>query len=147
MAMKVTVNWGLLQAIPAGLVIAAGAYGIYNVDWGFSRGEITDYALQCTAYDSTGQRCVGSYFQSAVTVYTVHKSEQYVISQVQGQPPSRLTKCAIVDRGNWKCNGESGADWDVVSYADGQLVTPPAGMRAPYYRHVSRVEWLEAQSR
>src|SRR5438552_14944738 len=56
-------------------VIGLGAYGMYATDWGFSKGQITDYALKCTSDDYINNRCDGSYAQGPVTVYTVNTDQ------------------------------------------------------------------------
>jgi hypothetical protein len=83
MTSKVTVNWDALKAIPPAIVIVAGGYAFYLVDWSFARGHITDYALQCSAYGAGGS-CAGTYKRGPVTVYIVNTDQQYVISQTDG---------------------------------------------------------------
>lgn len=132
---------GSAGGIGALLVIGFGVYGIYAIDWGFSKGQITDYTLVCSKYDHINNRCNGSYVKGPATTYTVNADQQFVVSQTEGEPPARMSKCAIVDRKNWKCNAPEGGDSISVAYADGEyrgmLVTP-------FYKHVARYDWIWA---
>ena len=121
-------------------LVAVLGYGMYAIDWSFLRGHITDYTLKCTSNVSSDNRC-GSYVQGPVTVYAGNVDRQFVVSQTDGGPPSKMSKCAIVDRKNWKCNAPDGNDVSAVVFTNGEyegVVVPP------FYKHVSRVEWLRA---
>jgi hypothetical protein len=130
------------------LLVAIGCY-LYSVDWGLLDGQITDYAITCTATLANGQ-CTGSWTQEKPTTYSVNFAQQTVVSQMEGQPPNRLMRCAVVNRTNWKCYLETEKNF-AVGFTDGVFygqwegetswgtVGPPA---SDLTRHVSRFYWL-----
>lgn len=142
---KVYINWNLIGAIPAGLAILAAVVLFYRIDWGFARGDVTDYALECIQAPSANGKSCEHYFQGPVTVYVVDVGKQSVVSQTKGAAPVKLNKCAIIDRENWKCVGEYG-NLSTVSYVNG-IINLSAGAGSDYYKHVSRSEWLDAPAR
>ena len=52
-----------------------------------------------------------------------------------------MSKCAIVDRKNWKCNAPDGNEFIAVAYTGGEY---QGILMAPYYKHVARYDWLWA---
>lgn len=122
--------------------VGLGAYAMYAMDWSFSKGQITDYTLMCASNDYVNNRCNGSFVQGPVVVYNVHPDQQFVISQVDGGTPIRLSKCALVDRKNWKCSiSDSNELMGIVIYTDGEY---QGILMPPFYKHVQRYEWLWA---
>jgi hypothetical protein len=123
-------------------VIAIAGCAWYSFDWNFLGDQITDYVLECSLYDSSG-RCIGAYVQGPVTTYTAHADQQVVVSQVHGEPPTRLTKCAVVDWNNWKCSAADINEYYSVSYTDGAV----RDLRLePWFKHVSRFSWITANA-
>jgi hypothetical protein len=136
---------GDLGGIRAFVVCVLAAFGSYFVDWGFLTDKITDYPLYCKG-QSSGNTCVGSWVKGEPVTYTVNKHVQFVIRQSDGNPPDRLSGCAVIDRANWKCNGNAAGDFK-VGFSNGEfwnrwqndLGTLNGGGGV---RHVSRFEWL-----
>jgi hypothetical protein len=142
MASNVTINWGLIKAIPLAIAILGAAYLGLNIldaiSWDFVTGNVTDYIVFCPDMNANGQ-CKGSYSEGPVTTYIINKDQQTVISQVAGNPPIRLKDCAIVDRGNWQCKDTiTGSS---IAYADGE--NRDTGKN---YKHVWRSEWHRLKS-
>ena len=52
-----------------------------------------------------------------------------------------MSKCAVVDRKNWKCSAADGNDLISVAYTDGEYL---GILVQPFYKHVARYEWLWA---
>ena len=77
------------------LLVTIGCY-LYSVDWGFLDGQITDYAITCTATIMNGQ-CTGFWTQEKPTTYSVNFAQQAVVSQMEGQPPNRLMRSEAVN--------------------------------------------------
>ena len=80
----------------------------------------------------------------------MNREMQTVVAQTEGQPPTRLTKCAVVDNGNWRCN--VGTSNGVQGFTDGKYCDGyeliEGGMVNPYVysqmKAVSRWDWLDA---
>jgi len=120
------------------IVIVAAAFGLYAMDWNFSGNQITDYLLECRVYDAASG-CNGQYVKGPVTTYTVNFDQQVVISQVDGEAPVKLTKCAVVNRKNWTCHGADNNEFITTTYTDGEIHD---AFPSVAYKHVSRYEWL-----
>jgi hypothetical protein len=147
MANKEKMNGGAL-AIATLFTIGAA----YSIDWQFlSDSKITHYELVCQG-KMQGEACAGDWVQWGYTLYVVNPASQAVVSQTQGQPPQRLTSCAVVDKKNWKCKGSSGgsvwvgftngAYWDGFEVFEG--VTPPP-TNTPGFKSVSRLDYITAK--
>jgi len=142
--MPVEVKNNALGGIFTLLVIGAGVYGIYLIDFGFLQNQISDYALFCANPDYDNHRCPGTWERGPHITYTVTKDQQLVIRQVEGSAPVRLSECAVVDRTNWKCNYEAFKDYSMsVGFADGKAFVNDIKDTDTYYmKHVSRYEWI-----
>ncbi len=127
------------------VVLAVGA--LYQMtDIRLSWNQVADYVIQCSDSDFENQRCKGKWVRGTQTIYTVNKEQQVVVSQVEGQAPSKLAKCAVVDRKNWKCSQEEGYITREVGFVDGKFWENPTNDLSLYMRHVSRSEWFNAEA-
>lgn len=129
-----------LRAVAMLLGIGGIGYAAYAADWSFVRGQIADYVVECAALIDASGRCNGPYIRGPVTVYTVNASQQVVVGQTDGGAPVRLSKCAVVDRQNWKCD-EIDGEPTPVAYAGGVYKLTRG---EPFVKHVLRFQWLWA---
>ncbi len=72
------------------------------IDWGFLKGEITDYPIQCQNKPVYGV-CNKKDFALRKTTYKPSVQRQDVVYSTEGFDVKRLTKCAVKDRKNWTC--------------------------------------------
>ncbi len=116
-------------------------YLISMMDWSFLKGEIIAYGLECEVKPQYNT-CPGkTLFTMRTRHYKPNKDRQEVISWTQGFPPDRLTRCAVVDRKNWKCeyNDKSAT----FGFENGQYFDYPAEDKSIYKEYyVSRQTWL-----
>lgn len=72
------------------------------IDWGFLKGEITDYKAQCSGTVKRG-KCIGR--STALTSFTYKPlvEQQVVLQWNQRFGPERLSQCVVVNRTNWTC--------------------------------------------
>jgi hypothetical protein len=69
---------------------------LYIIDWGFLKGQITNYKIQCPS-DFDG--C----YTLRYTTYKINKSQQEVVYWIEEFPPSTVKNCSIISRKNWSC--------------------------------------------
>lgn len=73
--------------------------------------------------------------------YKPNRERQEVLSWATGFPPDRLTKCAVVDRKNWKCPYNDGSA--TFGFQNGEYFNYPSEDKDIYKEYyVSRREWL-----
>ena len=127
------------------------AFGVYAFDWNtFSSRNITHYSINCPV-EMRGDTCPTQWVQSPRTEYAVFPEQQAVVEQSEGQPPLRLTRCAVINKKNWKCNLSSGGG--VVGFTDGrywdgyELIegAPATRFNLSQVKAVSRWEWVLAE--
>jgi hypothetical protein len=120
-------------------LLGAIGFGLYVFDWDtFESNTITDYTISCTIDNLQGECPKEKWVQNPYIVYKINADTQVVVQQVQGQPPDKLTGCAVIDKNNWKCtNGARGGTW----YQDGYLYGIKDSNQ-PAFRHVARWEWI-----
>jgi hypothetical protein len=107
---------GRTLGVVAVLVTCCAAF--YGIDWGFLRSEFTSYEVRCgqVVNNHCSQPETAVYF---ATTYKIFKEQQFVVATEY----VKYTKCAIVDRTNWKCTfddasgsfgARDGAFWETV---------------------------------
>ena len=100
-----------------GVLIFLGAM-FYFFDFGFLKGEITEYSLSCDKKNYINYNCTERWLPLNPTTYKPNVSKQQVLywtfSEIQ-----TLNKCSVVDRKNWTCkyNDESAE----FGFKDGQF--------------------------
>jgi hypothetical protein len=124
------------------IVVYGSFFAYQHYDTGFLQDQISDYALFCSKDMVSDYDCPGQWFQGTRTVYTVIRDQQVVVEQRGSALPSRLTKCAVVDRQNWQCNIEKSDDF--VAFVNGHYVGTDV-LQHHGVRHVTRVVWIEAK--
>ncbi|MBP9781072.1 hypothetical protein KBC89_00260 [Candidatus Woesebacteria bacterium] len=77
-------------------------YFLILVDWGFLKGQITNYPVMCPS-DFDG--C----YTLRHTTYKVDEKNNKVIYWTEGFPPSTVTDCSIISRTNRKCAYDDGS--------------------------------------
>jgi integrase-like protein len=122
------------------IVIAICAYLFFATDCFSGRDTVSVYRLYCTGQVSDGN-CSSGWLRFMHTTFMVNKDQQFVISQEEGQPPRRLTQCAIADTKNWRCM-DTGTG---TGFTDGQFFE----LDAPYSvfkdrKLGSKLDWLMA---
>jgi len=82
---------------------------VFFFDFGFLKGEITEYSLLCNKEDYVNYWCTKKWLPLNPTTYKPSVARQEVINSTLGSYET-LTKCSIVNRRNWTCkyNDESG---------------------------------------
>ena len=124
-------------------------------DWGFLRTQITYYPVFCKDQEQTGP-CQTGWQRGVPTTYTVYADDQTVVSQPRGNPPTKLSRCAVVDRKNWKCYFTStggwmigftdGKYWSGAEIAEGSGILAPGATQTEYVQDVSKLRWLLTES-
>jgi len=77
---------------------------IYSIDWGFLKGEVTEYGIAACPNCPTGMMTLNE------QKYRPSLSRQEVVSWMPGFDfVDRYTKCAVVNRTNWECNYNDGS--------------------------------------
>jgi hypothetical protein len=130
----VVIGFPLVFGLAWWLVVSASHVSLDD----FKYSDMTLYPVQCTA-DFVENRCPGSLVRLPRTFYTVYPEQQVVVSQSDGDSPTRLDGCAVVDRKNWSCGYVGVTDGE---FRLGGLPLLPAGSGS--IRYVSRSEWLRA---
>ncbi len=117
-------------------LIVIGAAFWYFFDFGLGSDQIVDYSFSCKDYNYSQSICPGSHWsKDDKVIYTVNKDQQMVISQSGDSPPSRLSKCVVVDRKNWKCEGLLGTSF---GFTNGKYFQE---FPIDSVKHVSQWEW------
>jgi len=114
--MKKILFWGVLSIIAV----------LYFFDFGFLKGEITEYSLLCNKENYIDYRCSEKWLPLNPTTYKPNASKQQVLywtlSDIQ-----TLNKCSVVNRKNWTCEYNDGSAtfgfkngqyWDTESITD-----------------------------
>jgi len=82
---------------------------IYAVDWGFLKGEISNYPLSCSQ-DLVDYSCQERYFTLNYFVYKPSQSKQEVVSWMPGfSGIDRYKNCIVINRRNWECTYDDGS--------------------------------------
>lgn len=84
---------------------------VYFFDFGFIKGEITEYSLSCNKKNYINYQCTEKWLPLNPTTYKPNANKQQVLywtlSDIQ-----TLTKCSVVDRKNWTCKyGDESAEF------------------------------------
>lgn len=82
--------------------IVAVIVGIYAIDWGWVRSEITVYSAQC-AQKVLNNKCGHHQFTVRPTTYKVMVDQQAVVYWIEGFEVQKVTKCAVANRTSWTC--------------------------------------------
>lgn len=133
-------GWGIL------LGFIGVALFFYVVDWGFLKGNITEYSIWCPPDYKEGNGCM----TLGTTTYYPNKNKQAIISKSEFSIMT-LKKCTVIDRGNWECKYED--ESAVFGFNNGQfhLNTLWTTDKRPFeeirkdemqYKYVSRWRWL-----
>lgn len=83
------------------LMFAGVLLFLYVVDWGFLKGEITEYSIYCDPKVD----CINL----NPTTYKVSETRQEVIHWTDDSPPETLKNCSVVNRTNWSCKYNDGS--------------------------------------
>lgn len=122
-------------------------------DWGFLKGEITEYPVQCTHKLNYGG-CNEPQFTLNKTTYKVLPDRQEVLywNEASGTV-EKLSKCAVKNRKNWSCSYND--DSATFGFTDGrywsytnQSMASDVGIEfdaKTYY--VSKWDWLKLKCR
>lgn len=84
---------------------------LYFSDFGFLKGQITEYPLACAPEDYVDYKCTKKWLPLNTTSFKPNKSKQEVISGMNGFPGlETYKKCSVLNRRNWTCiyDDESG---------------------------------------
>lgn len=95
---EMSFSWGL---IIIGLLTFFFLYKLIN--WDFLGDEVTVYPVVCSYEVGIEGRCDLPAYTLRYHKYKINADRQEVISWVQDFEPTRLTKCAIVNKTNWNC--------------------------------------------
>lgn len=83
---------------------------LYFFDFGFFKGEITEYSLSCDKKNYINYRCTEKWLPLNPSTYKPNTNKQQVLYWSHATSNiNTLTKCSVVDRKNWTCkyNDES----------------------------------------
>ncbi len=82
---------------------------LYFLDFSFLKGEIKGYQVTCDKDKYINYQCTEKWLPLGPTTYKPDPKNQIVFSWIGDFPVNKLTKCAVVNRKNWKCkyNDES----------------------------------------
>lgn len=127
--------------------IAVGIYivilGFSFIDWGFLRGEITEYPIQCNEIIAPNV-CKNIEFAQRKTTYKVDYDKQKVFYQTEGFSVEELSDCAIRDRKNWSCKYPDGSAQ--LGFTDGKfwvIDTPPDPiLKEDHIQYVNKASWI-----
>lgn len=117
-------------------------------DWGFLKGEITEYPVQCEHVVSLNQ-CKSPQFTLNKTTYKILSNRQEVIywSEVT-KTPDKLSNCAVINRKNWSCEYKDKSaklgftDGKYWSITNPEMATPVGLDYDSKIYYVSRFQWL-----
>ena len=91
-------------------VLVLGIVILYFFDFGFLRGEITEYPLFCEKKNYINYLCNGGWLPLNPTTYKPNADKQQVIYWSWAVPQiETLTKCTVIDRKNWTCKFDDGS--------------------------------------
>lgn len=90
----------------------------YFFDFGFLKGEITQYSLSCDKKNYVNYRCTEKWLPLNPTTYKPNVDKQQVLHWTLSDIQT-LKKCSVVNRKNWTCkyNDESAE----FGFKDGQF--------------------------
>lgn len=107
----------------------------YIFDWGFLKGEITEYGTAPCPECPTGRMTLNS------RVYKPNVSRQEVISWMPDfDGVDKYTKCAVVTRKNWECTYNDGSG--KFGFSDGHYWNDDDRNIKEDWRFVSRIQYL-----
>lgn len=137
-----TVDWDLIQKwLGTAFILYWVLYGLSMIDFSFLKGEIIAYSLECEVKPEYNS-CPGkTLFVLRAHYYKPNVERQEVLSWTEGFAPDRLTKCAVVNRTNWKCdfNDES----STFGFENGNYFNYPKEDRPIYKQYyVPRSVWI-----
>src|SRR5215218_8086666 len=87
--------------IGVGAVVTIAVY--YFVDWRFLQSEITAYPIRCKDKIILSQCNKPQYTLNPRTFKVLHDKQEVLYWSWANHRVDKLTKCAVVDRRNWKC--------------------------------------------
>lgn len=125
-------------------------FSFYIIDWGFIRGDITAYTVECKhpVNISTNYKCNNPEYTLRYTRYKVNVKRQEVVGWIEGFDPTRYKDCAIRNRRNWTCTYNDGSGtfgFNGGNYFDYGLKESTTDKLWEKMYTVSRIEYLKLQ--
>lgn len=126
------------------VIVGVGLAPAAVADWGFTRGEITKYPIQCKVAP-VNNNCKQPLFAMGTTVYRIFPDAQTVVGQIDGYDPVRFSNCAVRNTENWKCAFADGSA--ELGFRSGTFFQSNAEGTVTFENmyYASRWEWLSVQ--
>lgn len=111
-------------------------------DFGFLRGEITEYPLLCDKEDYINYQCTKKWLPLRPSTYKPNISKQHVLSWTSGlHGIETLKKCSVVSRKNWTCKySDESAEFGFKNGQYWEVSLSPSITHELYeYKHVPKL--------